>query len=156
MADKSQRTEQPTAKHRKEIREKGKVARSPELGGGSLIDEGADLIWRKVARREPGKLSRYAQAVVSGLHTSMRVPGLDRVFPAVTVDREDRPYHPGWLLYAWAELTGAPPLLTHEVVGVFREHWAYDSNKARRELGYRLTPLREGLRRTLAWLRPAA
>jgi NAD+-dependent farnesol dehydrogenase len=62
----------------------------------------------------------------------------------------------GWLLYAWAELTGAPPLLTHEVVGVFREHWAYASTKAERELGYHVTPLREGLRRTLAWLRPAA
>ncbi len=77
------------------------LARSPELSGGSLIDESAGLIWRKVARREPGKLSRYAQAMVSGVHASMRVPGLDLVFPAVTVDREDRPYHPGWLLYAW-------------------------------------------------------
>jgi flagellar biosynthetic protein FlhB len=36
MADKSQRTEQPTAKHRKEVREKGKVARSPELGSWAV------------------------------------------------------------------------------------------------------------------------
>jgi hypothetical protein len=77
------------------------LGRSPELGGGTLIDESADLVWRKVARREPARLSRYAQAVVSGVHASMRVPGLDRLFPAVSVDREDRPYHPGWLLYAW-------------------------------------------------------
>jgi len=62
----------------------------------------------------------------------------------------------GWMLYAWAELTGRPPLLTHEVVGVFREHWAYASAKAERDLGYHVTPLREGLQRTLAWLRPAA
>jgi NAD+-dependent farnesol dehydrogenase len=62
----------------------------------------------------------------------------------------------GWMLYAWAELTGQPPLLTHEVVGVFREHWAYTSAKAGRELGYGMTPLREGLRRTLDWLRPPA
>lgn len=33
MADKSQRTEKPTAKHRKEMRDKGTVARSAELGG---------------------------------------------------------------------------------------------------------------------------
>jgi hypothetical protein len=77
------------------------LARSPELGGGSLIDEAADLIWRKVARREPGKLSRYAQAMVSSVHASMRVPGLDLVFPPAIVDHEDRPYHLGWLLYAW-------------------------------------------------------
>ena len=62
----------------------------------------------------------------------------------------------GWMLYAWAELTGMEPLLTHEVVGVFREHWSYTSAKAQRDLGYRTTPLRDGLRRTLDWLRSDA
>jgi farnesol dehydrogenase len=61
----------------------------------------------------------------------------------------------GLLLYAWAELTGHPPLLTHEVVDVFRAHWAYDSTKAQRELAYEVTPLREGLQRTVAWMREA-
>lgn len=61
----------------------------------------------------------------------------------------------GYALYLWAELTGLPPLLTHEVVRVFREHWAYSSAKAERELGYCPTPLEEGLRRTVAWLREA-
>ena len=62
----------------------------------------------------------------------------------------------GRLLYLWAELTGQPPLLTHEVVGVFREHWAYASAKAEAELGYPRTPLFEGLRRTHEWLRRSA
>ncbi|HEU0107853.1 MAG TPA: SDR family oxidoreductase [Vicinamibacteria bacterium] len=62
----------------------------------------------------------------------------------------------GWMLYAWAELTGMEPLLTHEVVGVFREHWSYTSAKAQRDLGYGTTPLRDGLRRTLDWLRSDA
>ena len=74
---------------------------SPELAGGSLIDEQADLVWRKVARREPGKLSRGLQAIASRLHSSLRVPGTDLAFPATAVDHEDRPYHLGWLLYAW-------------------------------------------------------
>ncbi|MGZ8463084.1 MAG: hypothetical protein ACXWWT_09600, partial [Candidatus Deferrimicrobiaceae bacterium] len=56
------------------------LASSPELKGGSLIDCGADIIWRKVARREPGKLSRYAQALASRIHPSLRVPGLDKMF----------------------------------------------------------------------------
>jgi farnesol dehydrogenase len=59
----------------------------------------------------------------------------------------------GRSLWAWAELTGHPPLLTHEVVNVFREHWAYSTAKAEAELGYRPTPLAEGLRRTVDWLR---
>lgn len=79
----------------------GWLAHAPELGGGSLIDEGADLIWRKVARREPRKLSRYAQAAASRLHPAFRTPGLDILFPPCVVDYEDRPYHLGWLLHAW-------------------------------------------------------
>jgi flagellar biosynthetic protein FlhB len=37
MADKSQRTEKPTAKHRKEMRDKGTVARSAEIGGWASL-----------------------------------------------------------------------------------------------------------------------
>jgi nucleoside-diphosphate-sugar epimerase len=58
----------------------------------------------------------------------------------------------GYLLWLWAEHTGRPPDFTHREVAVFREHWAYASGKAQAELGYRVTPLREGLRTTLEWL----
>jgi hypothetical protein len=77
------------------------LTHAPELGGGSLIDERAGLIWLKVARREPRKLSRYAQAAVSRVHPTFRTPGLDTLFPPCVVDYEDRPYHLGWLLHAW-------------------------------------------------------
>jgi hypothetical protein len=77
------------------------LERSPELGGGSLVDDGAGLIWRKVARREPGKLSRWAQAAASRLHPRLRVRGLDHAFPPREIDYEDRPYHLGWLLHAF-------------------------------------------------------
>lgn len=62
----------------------------------------------------------------------------------------------GFALWLWAELTGHPPRLTHEVVGVFREHWAYSSEKAKAELGYRPRSLEEGLARTVTWLRGEA
>jgi hypothetical protein len=74
---------------------------APELNGGSLIDPDAGLIWRKVARREPAKLSRYVQAGASYLSPQLRAPGMNAVFPPVAVDHEDRPYHLGWILYAW-------------------------------------------------------
>jgi hypothetical protein len=77
------------------------LAHAPELSGGSLVDEGADLIWRKVARREPAKLARYLQAAASRLNPALRIPGLDSLFPPGAVDHEDRPYHLGWLLHAW-------------------------------------------------------
>jgi hypothetical protein len=74
---------------------------SPELGGGSLVDRGAGLIWRKVARREPGKLSRGLQAAASRLHPRLRVPLAGTFFPPGAIDYEDRPYHLGWLLHAF-------------------------------------------------------
>ncbi len=74
---------------------------SPELGGSSLIDPEEGIVWRKVARREPGKLTRYLQATASRLHPAIRFPLADSLFPPTAVDYEDRPYHLGWFLYAW-------------------------------------------------------
>lgn len=46
MADKSSRTEKGTSKHRKEMREKGNVARSPEIGGwASLLVVASMMPW---------------------------------------------------------------------------------------------------------------
>jgi len=60
----------------------------------------------------------------------------------------------GRLLRAWARLTGRPPAITDGTVATFRHHWIYSSDRAVRELGYRITPLREGLGRTIDALRP--
>jgi hypothetical protein len=79
------------------------LAHAPELGDGSLIDAGSDIIWRKVGRREPGKLSRYVQAIATRVHPGIRVPALNIIFPPGAIDYEDRPYHLGWLLYAWPQ-----------------------------------------------------
>jgi hypothetical protein len=80
---------------------------SPELNGQTLIDDRAGLVWRKVARREPAKLTRRAKAVASAVHPALRVPGADTFFPPVAVDWESRPYHLGWILYAWSPVRQA-------------------------------------------------
>lgn len=51
-----------------------------------------------------------------------------------------------------AEWLGLYPRITPGWVETFLEDWAYSSAKAETELGYRITPLREGVRRTLDWL----
>ncbi|MGH9868181.1 MAG: NAD-dependent epimerase/dehydratase family protein [Candidatus Polarisedimenticolia bacterium] len=51
-----------------------------------------------------------------------------------------------------ARVTGIEPILTDEVVEIYRHDWAYSSDRAARELGYRITPLEQGLRRTIDWL----
>lgn len=59
----------------------------------------------------------------------------------------------GLLARGRARITGIEPEITDEVVRVYRHDWAYSSAHAQAELGYRITPLREGIDRTVQWLR---
>ncbi|WP_246733799.1 hypothetical protein [Rhizobium sp. 57MFTsu3.2] len=73
----------------------------PETSAG-LIDADRGVIWRKVARREPGKAIRGAAAMTTAVFPGLRVPKLvNHIFPPTRVDYECRPYELGWLLYAW-------------------------------------------------------
>jgi farnesol dehydrogenase len=51
-----------------------------------------------------------------------------------------------------ADRRGIYPRITPGWVRLFCADWAYSSQKAEQELGYRPTPLAEGLRRTYQWL----
>ena len=51
---------------------------------------------------------------------------------------------------------GGTPLVTRGAVEIFRHDWSLDSGAAVRELGYTITPLTEGIRRTVASLVHAA
>jgi len=80
----------------------GWLKNPPEIQG-SLIDRERNIIWRKIARREPFKLVRKMQAAASYLHQAFRTPGMDILFPPVSIDYESRPYHMGWILHAWPD-----------------------------------------------------
>ena len=66
MADKSQRTEQPTAKHRKEIREKGKVARSSELGAWASLLAVA-VLFPKLAGLAANRVDSFLRSVIDAV-----------------------------------------------------------------------------------------
>lgn len=51
-----------------------------------------------------------------------------------------------------AELTGRQPLITPPFVRKYNKQWIVSSAKAENELGYTITPLAEGIAKTLAWL----
>jgi NAD+-dependent farnesol dehydrogenase len=53
-------------------------------------------------------------------------------------------------------LFGGTPLLTRGAVEIFRHDWPLDSSDAIGELGYTLTPLIDGVARTLAFIRAGA
>ncbi len=53
-----------------------------------------------------------------------------------------------------AQWSGRPPLLTRGAVEIFRHDWSLDSSASVETLGYRLRPLGEGVRLTLAGIVP--
>lgn len=53
---------------------------------------------------------------------------------------------------ARAKLSGRYPQLTRGVVEIFKHDWVYSSAKAIRDLGYRVIPLEEGLKKTIEGL----
>jgi farnesol dehydrogenase len=59
----------------------------------------------------------------------------------------------GAIEIARATCFGHQPQITPGVVEIFKHDWVYSSAKAEKELGYRVTPLEEGLAKTLAELR---
>jgi farnesol dehydrogenase len=61
----------------------------------------------------------------------------------------------GAAMKGWARLRREVPRLTPDLVEIYRHDWAYDSSRARRELGYAPRAFADGLAATLAWLREA-
>ncbi len=60
----------------------------------------------------------------------------------------------GYGEYALAILFGREPsMLTHQVAEIYKHSWAYDSSLAQKELHYRVTPLVDGLKELVEWLR---
>jgi len=60
----------------------------------------------------------------------------------------------GYSEYLLAKMFGREPsMLTHEVVEIYKHSWAYDSGLAQKELGYRITRLKDGLTALVSWLR---
>ncbi|MBK9383224.1 MAG: NAD-dependent epimerase/dehydratase family protein [Planctomycetes bacterium] len=82
-----------------------------------------------------------------------------RLFAEVSGKRPPRlhlPYALVSVVGAFEELLarccGKSPKVTRAEVATYRHHWAFSSERARRELGYAPLSLREGLKRTYAWL----
>jgi NAD+-dependent farnesol dehydrogenase len=101
--------------------ERGSVGGRYELGGENAPQTRVFELVRQMAGRRPPMRIPYPVASALGVAEELRV----MVF-------------------------GGTPLITRGAVEIFRHDWSLDSSRATQELGYTITPLDEGIRRTVA------
>lgn len=68
-----------------------------------MVLEDKGIIWRDIKRREPKRFSRMARSLccVTGMDKLHKLVG--GCFDKFIINYECRPYHLGWILYAWAD-----------------------------------------------------
>jgi nucleoside-diphosphate-sugar epimerase len=123
------------------------------VGNYVLVD---DLVRGHILAMEKGRFGeRY---ILGGENVSLK--GLFTIVDELTRERHRHINLPPRfaMLYSAlerkkAEWFGLYPQITPGWVQTFLQDWAYCSAKAESELGYQITPLREGIRRTLDWIR---
>lgn len=126
--------------------------RGENVGNYAFVD---DLVEGHLLAMEKGRVGeRY---ILGGENSSLS--GLLRLVDELTGKKHIQVGLPRTVAMSYAGLEklkaewfGVYPRITPGWVETFLEDWAYSSAKAERELGYRITPLREGVRRTLEWL----
>jgi farnesol dehydrogenase len=123
------------------------------VGNYAFLD---DVVEGLILAMEKGKIGeRY---ILGGENASLR--RLFQLIDEVGGKRHIQINVPPWvaLIYSRLEEERAKrvrhdPLITTGWVKTFLQDWTYSSVKAEKELGYKITPLRDGIRTTLEWLR---
>ncbi len=129
------------------------LAGGRNVGNYALVD---DVVGGHILAMEKGRVGeRY---ILGGENASLA--GLFDLVDEVAGRRHLRVSLPGRLALAYsaveqrkAEWFGAYPRITPGWIETFLRDWAYSPAKAQRELGYTVTPLREGVALTCQWLR---
>jgi len=106
--------------------ERGRIGGRYALGGENVPQSRVFAIVERITGRRPPRRIPFPIAAALGAIEELRVA-----------------------------LTGGTPLVTRGAVEIFRHDWSLDSSEASRDLGYVITPLEEGLRRTIASIQRA-
>jgi len=123
------------------------------IGNYAFVD---DVVQGLTLAMERGKIGeRY---ILGGEDVSLKQ--LFKLIDEIGGKRHVQINVPPWaaLLYSrWEEKkarwVNRYPLITVGWVKTFLQDWSFSSTKAERDLGYKITPIREGIRITFEWLR---
>jgi nucleoside-diphosphate-sugar epimerase len=124
-----------------------------EVGNYAFVD---DVVRGHALAMEKGRIGeRY---ILGGENLSLK--GFFHLVDEATGQRRRQVSLPPWAALAYArverlkaEWLGIYPQITPGWVETFLADWAYSCAKAERELGYTITPLKDGIRVTCEWLR---
>lgn len=133
---------------------RGKLALAPP-GGGNFCDV------RQVARAHIEAFHRGGRGekyLLGGEYADFTE--IVKITGEVLGRRVPRSAAPAWAMRAWGQanalfagLTGRPPDITPESAAMVSYRMACDSDKARRELDYRFTPVRSLIENTAEWMK---
>jgi hypothetical protein len=90
-----------------ELRARAERADHRSVGAEDIIRAEHGVTWRKVFRGDPRKVVRAANGLTSKVLPGRQLPGVNRLYKPLAVDRECRPYEFGWLFFAWLNREGA-------------------------------------------------
>lgn len=139
-----------------DLYDRGKVPvllnRGANIGNYVLVD---DLVEGHIRAMEQGRIGeRY---ILGGENSSLK--HFYELVDEVSGKKHFQMNLPARLAYAYAglekkkaEKLGFYPQITPGWVETFLQDWAYSSEKAQRELGYTVTPLKEGVQMTYEWI----
>ncbi len=122
------------------------------VGNYAYIKDVVEGMWLALLRGKPGE--KY---ILGGENLSYN--RFFEVLGAIS-GKKYRMFHiPLWMAFTFSRLQlflakklSIYPLLTPGWVKVFARNWAFSSEKAKKELGYRITPFQDALTHTVAWL----
>jgi NAD+-dependent farnesol dehydrogenase len=107
--------------------ERGTIGGRYQLGGENATQQRLFEIVRQLTGRRPPLRIPFPVATMLGAAEELRVSAF-----------------------------GGTPLITRGAVEIFRHDWSLDSSQAARDLGYKMTPLEDGVARTIASIRQPA
>ena len=115
-----------------------------------------DIVQGLVLAMERGKIGeRY---ILGGENVSLKQ--LFELIDQLSGKKHFQMNMPSWFAFFYSRLKqkksewfGLYPVITPGWVETFLQDWVYSSAKAEKQLGYKITPLKEGIQVTLAWLR---
>jgi farnesol dehydrogenase len=114
-----------------------------------------DIVQGLVLSMEKGKIGeRY---ILGGENVSLKQ--LFELIDELSGKKHLQMNMPSWFALFYSRLEqkksewfGLYPVITPGWVETFLQDWVYSSAKAEKQLGYKITPLKEGIQVTLAWL----